>query len=239
MKQGVWIMLAILLAGCAARSAPASTDAPPTQPAQATRTPRVTKADIWRQRWLKGEPCRPPCWEGITPGTTTLSETLEILKAHPNIINVEYLHDDWQRYIIWDWVDTMGRGSISAYPSGDDVTYELALDFSFRYDDVVASYGEPTSVAVRVVSTGHDGGIGYEALFLYEELRMILFWTHDEKSRFGTNMLLTGPLFFAPDSDLNNLIPYGKHNLAPWQGPQTFEFYCRDNCDLLKFVEGK
>lgn len=233
MRSGLWLLLTVVLAGCAARST-ASTAAPPTPP-QATRTPRVTAADIWRRRWLEGKPCRPPCWEGITPGTTTLSETLEILKAHPNITNVEYVHDDLQRYISWDWVDTMGRSGIGAYTSGDDVTYELWLDFSFRYDDVVAAYGEPTAVTVRAVILNHDGKIGYEARFLYEELRTVLRWSSDDKSRFGTNMLLTGPTFFAPGSDLHEEgVLYGKQNLVPWQGPQTFEFYCRNECDLLR-----
>src|SRR5690349_8873700 len=47
------------------------------------------------RHWLAGIPCAPPCWEGITPGQTTLPEALRILKANPAIDPTSVLTDEY------------------------------------------------------------------------------------------------------------------------------------------------
>ena len=39
--------------------------------------------DVWGTNWIKGLPCKPPCWYGITPGQTTETDAINILKSLP------------------------------------------------------------------------------------------------------------------------------------------------------------
>src|SRR5947209_4744604 len=45
----------------------------------------------WQYRWLKGIPCKPPCFEGITPGKTTAEEAVKLLQQNPMAAYVKTL----------------------------------------------------------------------------------------------------------------------------------------------------
>jgi DNA-binding beta-propeller fold protein YncE len=63
-------------------------------------------------RWLRGEPCAAPCWEGITPGVTTVGEALDLLKRSPLIdpesVFVAELTSNAapfvEHYLSWRWI---------------------------------------------------------------------------------------------------------------------------------------
>ena len=62
----------------------------------------------WTTRWLKGIPCRLPCWEGVTPGQTRKDEAVDILKRNPIIASVVITDSyDWRDdgYIIWHYTN--------------------------------------------------------------------------------------------------------------------------------------
>jgi DNA-binding beta-propeller fold protein YncE len=75
--------------------------------------------------WLNGKPCRVPCWEGITPGKTTVGEALVLLKQNPLIdpssVAVLSARDvqgtdgfDPKYYpdvVVWGWVGASGSGT--------------------------------------------------------------------------------------------------------------------------------
>lgn len=51
----------------------------------------IEERDI-KNQWLRGIPCTPPCWEGITPGMTTLTETFSILSQNISFVDIEIVH---------------------------------------------------------------------------------------------------------------------------------------------------
>ncbi|HEY1014372.1 MAG TPA: hypothetical protein VGE07_16785 [Herpetosiphonaceae bacterium] len=105
-----WLLAALALAACgpaaptaipqpaaalpAAQSAPTASPTPVRtavpvnrKPAAARRTKPFTIKE-WRAEaaaWLRRDPCAAPCWEGITPGVTTVEEALEQLRQSPLI----------------------------------------------------------------------------------------------------------------------------------------------------------
>lgn len=98
------LLLAVLLGACSRPDAPAAsqpTSAPfapaiirPSRPAMpvsrrpaAPRSAPFSEAE-WREQaaaWLRQDPCAAPCWEGVTPGATTVAEALAQLRQSPLI----------------------------------------------------------------------------------------------------------------------------------------------------------
>src|SRR5512132_3259667 len=71
----------------------AATNAIPTpetliQPTPFPKTAQTITLDM-RTRWLAGQPCAPPCWEGITPGKTRVDEAVALLNRHPMVTDIE------------------------------------------------------------------------------------------------------------------------------------------------------
>jgi hypothetical protein len=49
----------------------------------------------YAKRWLTGNPCAVPCWEGVTPGHTTVADAIKILNQNPGIIAGSVITDTW------------------------------------------------------------------------------------------------------------------------------------------------
>ncbi|HEY1014373.1 MAG TPA: NHL repeat-containing protein, partial [Herpetosiphonaceae bacterium] len=96
-------------------------DAPLPDPAGMEFLPALPTAAEWRElgrRWLRQDPCAAPCWEGVTPGETTVGEALETLKRSPliaaeSIEPTETSYDDSSpRFAIsWSLADNGDRAS--------------------------------------------------------------------------------------------------------------------------------
>lgn len=118
-----------------------------------TQSPNIENPST---RWLKGVPCSAPCWEGITPGKTTASEALEILKKDVSLSVVqtgasELFSDDGT--IEWKWANSNDGGSVSYHAQSPTQIIEgIRLVFStpIRLGDVVKAYGQPTHIIARV-----------------------------------------------------------------------------------------
>ena len=50
-----------------------------------TPTPSPVPLSAWTTKWLTQPACQPPCWEEITPGVTTITDTILILGDVPGI----------------------------------------------------------------------------------------------------------------------------------------------------------
>jgi hypothetical protein len=74
-------------------------------------------------RWLRGEPCVAPCWEGITPGVTTVGEALDLLKRSPlidpesvfvaELVDLKSSHVE--HYLSWRWIGNDYAGGEAAF----------------------------------------------------------------------------------------------------------------------------
>jgi hypothetical protein len=225
---------------------------------QAFPTATLTPADTgpsrpppgYERHWLDKIPCALPCWEGITLGQTTLTETMRLLEQNAGIQPTSIIvrptgqPEDHQGYIQWRW-----RGS----DDGGQILYDAAqgpaivtdiwpglesipgAQTGFTLGQVIAAYGEPSHIHATGFYGLHGDGPFYTASFIYAEPGITLEATslYEGKPRLGPDLPLGHVTFstrallplrptFAGRSDDPSTGP------QPWQGYQDFMVYCRN-----------
>ena len=122
---------------------------------------------------LTGEPCEPPCWQGLTPGMSTHEEVNEFIRTS-RFVNPKTLHlSDFRRadgqrvgVSIW-WRSTVGggRGSNNFTVEGGvlkDIT--MYPDYDLALGRLIDRYGPPEKyIASRPIS----GPLYYEVTLFY------------------------------------------------------------------------
>lgn len=187
------------------------------------------------QRWLKGIPCKPPCWEGITPGATSATEAERILKANPIFENVTISRLNPSSpfgYIFWNWAgDGPGGGASFDAKSPSQTVLTIGAAYpGFRLADVIQFYGQPTHVAAQAKRNPHGDGIVYSIEFIFAEKGFSLSTSGSRQPNLTQDMWLPGLLFFGSSLDAFSAarsIPSGE--IIEWQGFTDFEYYCRDS----------
>lgn len=214
-----------------------------------TPTPQPTGPDRpppgFERRWLQGIPCAPPCWEGITPGRTTLTDAVRLLQESPAVQPQSVLFRPWGQpeeglgYIEWRWRGSEGNGGEISYDhaQGEAIVTDISpyLDISFTLGDVIAAYGEPTHIHATGFTGRHGDGPFYTATFYYEKHGMVLEsdGLHHGKPSLGPDIKLDSVSFstqpvrplrptFAAIADDPSTGP------QPWQGFKDFDVYCRN-----------
>ncbi|HYF63788.1 MAG TPA: NHL repeat-containing protein, partial [Herpetosiphonaceae bacterium] len=106
---------------------PAASDVPLPDPQGVALLPARLTDQEWIElgrRWLRGEPCAAPCWEGVTPGVTTVGAALDLLKRSPLIdpasVGVFELIDGGNEAVIeafvsWTWIGNDYDGGKAAF----------------------------------------------------------------------------------------------------------------------------
>jgi hypothetical protein len=184
----------------------------------------------WANNWLKGIPCRAPCFEGITPGVTKATDALKIVKGYSYTRNITTFKfaGYFGHNIMWNWYNDDAENSIYYEPS-DDIVYAIQFSISdIQLDRVIALYGEPDKIAT-VVQKGDGSYVGkliYYVRVIYNQGLLLIH------SSVGTPPTLSGslefdtPLFYDPKripSDYNSAF-----QVSDWQGMKDFYFYCTD-----------
>lgn len=102
-----------------------------------------------KTRWLKGQPCAPPCWENVQPGSTQPEKAITLLKASslvvPASIQVEKHADIGAGLITWTfkssataWTGKIGyRSDLNVVQAITLMTPDLCLG------EIVDAYGQP------------------------------------------------------------------------------------------------
>ena len=142
MSRHDFVLAAVLLIGVAALNACGP-------PSGQVSTPRPTFVD---RGLVGGVPCKPPCWEGLTPGLATSQEVkqrLEELQAEGQITSfycsggasngVCYANRSEDRWP--DSVDIEFKSGTVAWISGD-------IEFHFSVQQLIEAVGEPTWVSL-------------------------------------------------------------------------------------------
>jgi hypothetical protein len=93
-------------------------------------------------------------------------------------------------------------------------------------DDIINNLGSPTSVLARALTPVHaDEKPHYDLMLIYDGL--IVSTDSD-----GWKPNMEGPFdlfeFFPARIPAKDRLPWGDVEIVPWQGLQTFEYYCRD-----------
>ncbi len=243
--QGYAILLVLAVIGlgsCISLPSVPST-ATSIEPTSSTTLPSPTKQlppQDWPYRWLKGVPCRPPCWEGITPGQTTPAEAAEILRRSSLIATVEVTTTRLtpeMGEVRWSWVGKEGRDGgwavfHSQTPSSPIYAIYPYFPASFRLGDVIQAYGEPSHIIAKAFRRPDSEGVDYDLGLLYRSHGFILGVGGPMKPVLSLDTLLERVSFFAPSDEGLQAVLGGAADhpewVVPWQGMKDFDYYCTD-----------
>jgi len=118
-------------------------------------------------RWLKGVPCKSPCWEGITPGKTPATQAIDLLKINSFIDHSSFPVASSDTEIDWKWSDShFGLGEIrftSAISEPSSIVNWILVDLPepvYLYQ-VIQAYGEPSHIVAYKFNGKHGDGPFY------------------------------------------------------------------------------
>ena len=98
---------------------------------------------------LTGEPCAPPCWQGITPGTTPGTEAVEILKGLEFVDPDSIRRGEYSKGERVTWEMIFGGDEI-AYMWFDSNGIVDAIGYDLRYritlQELIDAIGDPDGV---------------------------------------------------------------------------------------------
>ena len=236
-------MILLLIGGCGApqtvqngvtSGATASVSLPLATPTRVVPSPvmpsPVPPNTDWETDWLRGQPCAPPCFAGIVPGTTMLSETVRLLETNPHIAYVKVFSDTTLFRIgevRWGWRTILGGGVAAFTPTIDRIT-RIGVDSTpIRLDTLMTAYGDPSDViALRYLN--FDETVTYSLWIVYRDRGLIMPVLSSNIIAPAT--MLGSPRFFEANpqglvSELEGMMK----GLVPWAGYQPLAFYCRDS----------
>ena len=239
-------MILMLVVGCSApqaaqngvtSGATASVPSPLATPTSVVPSPvipsTVPSNTDWETDWLREQPCAPPCFAGIVPGTTMLSETVRLLETNPHIAYVKVFSSTTllrTGYVQWGWRTIFGGGIAAFTPTLGRIT-SITVDIDLiRLDTLMTAYGDPSDV-IALQYLNFDETTSYTLWIVYRDRGLIMPVLSSNIIAPATMLGL--PRFFEANSqgiasELERL-RIQKGHLVPWAGYQPLAFYCRDS----------
>jgi hypothetical protein len=108
------------------------------------RQPSVARS-TWIDEFLENPVCKPPCWENIVPGQTTIQEAKEILLAKGNIKVLSSYEDAFE----WEFIPNGEHGKVESDPHSNRVAFinfVLTGVQSLRLEEILKKYPEPSYI---------------------------------------------------------------------------------------------
>ena len=108
---------------------------------------------------LTGDPCEPPCWQGLVPGVSTVQEVEGVLAGSEYVKQDSVERERWGGFsTIW-WESTAswasGSGRNAAVMKGDMLqVLMICLDYELVLEDIVERYGTLEKLWVTWTSLG-------------------------------------------------------------------------------------
>ncbi len=241
---GLLIFLLLTLAlfsACGSESIATTTPIPPT-PTEPPRAYTVIPTTLpitesWKQNWLKGIPCKPPCWEGITPGVTSMEETVKILKQSSLITSAKLtvsVREDFATSIEWEKEDSViGWAIYDERISPQKAIFVMIPNNNMRFkmSEVIAAYGEPSHVRSYVGRVENYPPTYFLSIVYLNQGFQLTALTGAYKPIINNDTILDRLMLFIPGLEGYKTAYYNKteevNSLVPWQGFKEFEFYCR------------
>ena len=232
------LLVALAVAGCTAQTGGSSV------------APKPEGGADWRRDWLRGVPCAPPCFMGITPGTQTQTETLELMRAdHPATLpRLNQKTGRSQGSIDWqiDAADPLSAASalffetpVKEYdlPLNRIVTIRLGTSEVLSLGEVIEAYGDASHVLALAEPSAEARTVFWlSVVYMPQGFNLSIAFEYDGRQPvFQGRTMVERVHFFVPTSDgydqgLGPLmgIPTPSDLLVPWEGFKEFAFYCRE-----------
>lgn len=199
--------------------------------------------DEWRNRWLEGNPCRAPCWEGVTPGQTSADDALRIWGASKLMRDLRLsranLLPNWGN-VVWDW--TTGReGGLAAFNKQTTVQkindIQVTFPWTYNLNEIIAAYGDPTYVVATATCYPDSSGSSYDAQIYFLSSAFVVYesgpFTRESANQaLDSSKSIRTIRFFRPVQNLAELefsgggVAYGF--AVPWKGTFQLGAYLRD-----------
>lgn len=190
----------------------------------------------WQYRWLKGVPCQPPCWEGITPGKTNVEEAASLLKQNnfvdpasviigqPPIVDPSTAELHWTSH---DGKDPYNKAIFDAQSPNHTILY-IRPNFNelgFKLGEVIKIYGQPSHVTANII-----GNYPQIQFFWFSRgfIVGVSLGQGQEVPEIGPDLIVKGPYFFIPGTP-EDWIKGTSNSIKEfilWQGYKDFKFYC-------------
>lgn len=118
-----------------------------------TPTDRVPREE-WITDWLENPVCQPPCWENIIVGTSTITESINILNRMAGIYITGPLKNDINNTttISWEYQNSQSVGGVETGKKGDIVTQlHISIDQNQKVSlgEIIHRYGYPDFILLR------------------------------------------------------------------------------------------
>jgi len=261
----LWISISLLVllinCGGAPESAAISTSAVPTLGSTETgplptvsapvTTPTASsKSDSPALRWLKGTPCQAPCWEQLTPGSSTITDTTIRLSQLDSIANTQYAPEQNSdpALIAWQWKKYANAGGSIYYytkkppfanpPLNVILSISLAFDRPLTLQDVITTYGEPSHIQLAADYNPTLGLVYYFSVAYLDKGFLLQMQTNDfsRKPILSSSTAFDYVIMFQPgtqgfDAAIEPFFPVRQPSqfLVAWEGFSTnINTYCRD-----------
>ena len=177
---------------------------------------------------ITGEPCAPPCWNGITPGETSFNEALTILEDDPDMTNVETQTDDSSdaRGVTWQEGDD-GQPCCQLVSEDGETVSSMLLHTApdVMVSEVIDRYGEPEYVTGQPVSD--DQAL---MLMLYPDVPIIVyaFVAGEQEGELAPSSEIVATFYLMPPAMEEVLT---NNDLYFWEGYQSFSAYIDEDYD--------
>ncbi|HUW96302.1 MAG TPA: hypothetical protein VMW58_10995 [Anaerolineae bacterium] len=168
---------------------------------------------------LTGEPCEPPCWQGLVPGVSTVREVEGVLAGS------EYVKQDSVERERWGGSSTIWWESTASPPRGTErnaavikdsllQTLVICPDYELAVDDIVGRYGTPEKLWA---SWAWPGGVEAAVTLYYPDEGLtvgLVLQPADGYHELDPGSKVTVVWYFAPTS-LEGLINLGESIIFP------------------------
>jgi hypothetical protein len=208
------------------------------------QSPAVQKepvpADI-ATRWLRGQPCRLPCYEGLTPGITTAQEAFRSLRQHPFVGSVTLTRFPSEGYgeVAWTWADENdgGRALFRLDDTERIESIQPRSDPGVTLGGVIAVYGEPTDVITTDFCVSWSKERSFHLEFLNRSVGLYLHGPYKDLQHINAELPIDSIIIYDPRTQWTDFDYSYSHTeaiaVSPWRGYQDFYFYSGTNADQV------
>jgi hypothetical protein len=181
--------------------------------------------DLSGVSWLDYSSCNPPCWQGITPGETTLDETVTILDQlnAENVDVSEYSYSQVRDGAI-GWTLPGEQGGYGEASYDDEIILRVKVRDSTCLSKIVAEYGDPTHVVVTKLPD--YPGMDAEVVWLNQGFKIYVDSGSTRRGIVDDSLCASSVVFFVPAETLEEAVTVSfPMEPIPWHGYDTLESY--------------
>ena len=134
----------------------------------------VTQEPLVAQGLLTGEPCGPPCWQGLVPGVSSEEEVDELLRTN-EYVHFHTVYDDrYEGGVATRWQRRGQTGAWNMFDVQDGVLEVMRMycDSEVLLEQLIDRYGAPDKFEAGLVML--DGPVHTKVDLFYLELGMMI-----------------------------------------------------------------